>query len=179
MRLRRWWLISAVLVLAGCASVTPPSAGVVPAPGSNEKVAAVSSSAPVGEKTGGGTKEPAAQAGAAASVSAAREDRASPAVEPVPAPDSEASVAAGGLLIESTPTGATVVVDGLPVGRTPYRLAVEETSRGFFRAEVTVRVRFVATSAGESSATVAETFDPTDRVPRRVIFTPEGARRVW
>ncbi len=179
LRLRRWWLFPAVLALAGCASVSPPGAGVVPAPGSNEKVAEVSASQPGEETTGAGTKELAAPAGAAAPLAAARGDVATPVDEPVVPPGSEPSAEAGGLLIESMPTGATVVIDGLPVGRTPYRLAVEETARGFFRGEVTVRVRFVATTAGESSATVAETFGPTDRVPRRVIFTPDGARRIW
>lgn len=177
LRPRRWWMVAAVLALAGCASVSPPGAGVVPTPGSNEKVAAVPASAPIGEGPGREPKPPAEETGIVASRP--RDASVPPAVASVEPPEQVAPMEEHGLLIESTPTGATVVIDGIPVGRTPYRLTVEETARGFFRGEVTVRVRFVATSAGESSATVAETFGPTDRVPRRVVFTPEGARRVW
>lgn len=172
------------LALAGCTSVAPPPAGPMqPKPGASS----IGTQPPSGERTaasvspdGPGPRAPSASAG----------PRPAPPPEDVAtaqargtalSPDGPAPSAPGErwLLIESTPSGATVVVDGVPVGRTPYRLSVTETARGFFREETTVRVRFVATSSGERSATVAETFSPTDRVPERVIFTPEGARRVW
>ncbi len=82
------------------------------------------------------------------------------------------------MTIESVPSGATVVIDGMPVGRTPYRFVVTDAARGFFRGETVIRVRFIAGAAGEVSATVSEVFGPTDRVPLKLVFTPEGVRRV-
>ncbi len=79
--------------------------------------------------------------------------------------------------VESEPTGGTVVVDGVPQGKTPLRIVVPGTSRGFFRTEVSIRVRFVAPDPGHLSATMEETFAPTDRIPSRLTYTPAGVRR--
>lgn len=79
--------------------------------------------------------------------------------------------------IESEPSGATVVVDGVPQGRTPLRVAIPGSARGFFRTETSIRVRFVAADAGQVSATIEERFAPTDRIPTRLDYTPLGVRR--
>lgn len=79
--------------------------------------------------------------------------------------------------VESEPTGGTVVVDGVPRGKTPLRIVVPGTPRGFFRTEVSIRVRFVAPDAGHLSATMEESFTPTDRIPSRLTYTPADVRR--
>lgn len=183
-RMKRWWTVTMVLALAGCASVAPPGAGPVPASPSHEKVEA---SQPPPAEQPFRTDGRAEVAGPGPSTERPS-DLPPPASENVPfetprveTPDSAGALVADErvLLIESTPSGATVVIDGRPVGKTPHRLAVAGTQRGFFRAETEIRVRFIASSAEENSATVSENFGPTDRVPARVIFTPQGARRVW
>lgn len=80
--------------------------------------------------------------------------------------------------IESDPAGGQVVVDGLPQGRTPLRLTLPGTERGFFRADVSVRVRFIAEDAAHLSSSIEEKFSPTDRIPKRILFTPAAAQRV-
>jgi hypothetical protein len=79
--------------------------------------------------------------------------------------------------VESEPPGGTVVVDGVPQGKTPLRIVVPGTARGFFRTEISIRVRFVAPDAGHLSATMDESFSPTDRIPSRLTYTPAGVRR--
>lgn len=169
-RMKRLICVTAILVLAGCASVPPPVAGPVPPVVTNEKVDDVKPE-PVAPKAVDVVAEP-----APAPAIAER-----PAVV-APPPDVEEKPDAPGervLVIESIPSDATVVVNGLPAGRTPLRLRLVATSRGFFRDETTIRVRFIATNASEASATVEDVFAVTDRVPVRVVFTAEGARRVW
>lgn len=103
----------------------------------------------------------------------------SPSRSPLPATAPAGSNAAGffPLWIESEPVGATVVVDGIPQGRTPLRILVPGTPRGFFRAETSIRVRFIAADADQLSTTTDEVFAPTDRIPTRLDYTPAGVRR--
>ncbi|GAB1489428.1 hypothetical protein MASR2M8_18810 [Opitutaceae bacterium] len=79
--------------------------------------------------------------------------------------------------VESEPTGGTVVVDGVPQGKTPLRIVVPGTARGFFRSGMSIRVRFVATEAARLSATMEESFTPTDRIPSRLTYTPADVHR--
>lgn len=125
---------------------------------------------PAGSSPGapaGGVEPPAARAG-----------RAAPAA--VPAGGAADTPPAGFyfLEVESDPPGCTVVVDGMPVGKAPLRLTLPGTDRGFFREEVSIRVRFIAEGAGRPSASIEEKLSPTDRIPARIVFTPAGARRV-
>lgn len=82
------------------------------------------------------------------------------------------------LMVESEPTGGIVVVDGVPVGRTPQRVVLTGTSHGFFRDQVSIKVRFVATDSDHTSQTVEEILTPLDKIPASVHFTPNGATRV-
>ena len=104
---------------------------------------------------------------------------ATPSRTPVPAAAPAGSNAAGffPLWIESEPAGATVVVDGIPQGRTPLLIRVPGTPRGFFRTETSIRVRFIAADADQLSTTTDEVFAPTDRIPTRLDYTPAGVRR--
>lgn len=88
-------------------------------------------------------------------------------------PDGEFTV-----LVESDPAGATVVVNGIPVGKAPQRIVLPGTNRGFFKDQVSVRVRFLATDGAENSRTVEEVLTPLDRIPAALRFTTTGARRV-
>ena len=81
------------------------------------------------------------------------------------------------MLVESEPAGATIVVDGLPVGKTPLRLGVPATVLGFFREYVEIRARFIAENETEVSQTATEEFSPREKVPAALHFTPAGARR--
>ena len=82
------------------------------------------------------------------------------------------------VLIESEPLGATVVVNNIPIGKTPQRVVLPGTPRGFFRDQVSLKVRFVAADATQSSSTIEELMTPLDRIPAVVKFTPAGANRV-
>ena len=82
------------------------------------------------------------------------------------------------LQIESTPSDAMVVVNGIPVGRTPRTIELAGTKHGFFRDQVSVKVRFISTDATHPSKTVEEMLTPLDRIPAVVKFTPAGATRV-
>jgi hypothetical protein len=82
------------------------------------------------------------------------------------------------LQIESTPSDAMVVVNGIPVGRTPRTIELAGTKHGFFRDQVSVKVRFISTDAAHPSKTVEEMLTPLDRIPAVVKFTPAGATRV-
>ncbi|HEY0944028.1 MAG TPA: PEGA domain-containing protein [Opitutaceae bacterium] len=81
------------------------------------------------------------------------------------------------ILVESQPSGATVVVDGIPVGRAPHRVLVAGTSLGYFQGAMSIKVRFVATDANGISQTVEEALTPRDRIPAALVFTPAGAQR--
>jgi hypothetical protein len=93
-------------------------------------------------------------------------------------PVTEVPAGPGTLLVESEPSGATVVANNQPVGHTPLRLSVAATPQGFFRDYLAVKVRFVAKDAGEVSRTVEEDFTPREKVPARVLVTIEGVKRV-
>ena len=82
------------------------------------------------------------------------------------------------LEIESTPNDAMVVVNGIPVGRTPRTIEIAGTKHGFFRDQVSVKVRFISTDAAHQSQTIEEMLTPLDRIPATVKFTPAGATRV-
>ena len=82
------------------------------------------------------------------------------------------------MLVESEPAGAVIVVDGRPVGKAPLRLDVPVTPQGFFRADMEIRARFVARDATELSRTAVEEFNPRERVPAVLRFTPDGAQRL-
>lgn len=138
---------------------------------------------PVAPVTGG--REPAGEGGAGAvETPSAVEPRAAETVGTsgtvaapvVPAP----ALAPEGwawLWVESEPAGMRVVVDGVPVGRTPQRVDVEVTPQGFARHPATIRVRFVAESAQQTSVTTELVLTPRDRVPVRVHFTRDGVLR--
>jgi len=95
----------------------------------------------------------------------------------VPAVVPEAGVTKLTMLVESEPAGATIVVDGRPVGKTPLRLGVPATVLGFFREYVEIRARFIAENETEVSQTATEEFSPREKVPAALHFTPAGARR--
>lgn len=82
------------------------------------------------------------------------------------------------LWVDSEPAGGIVVLDGVPQGRTPLQIQVPVTAQGFFRAETSIRVRFIAADAQQPSATREEIFGPTDRLPSRLTYTPEAVRRI-
>lgn len=81
------------------------------------------------------------------------------------------------LWVESEPAGMMVVVDGVPVGRTPRRVDVEVTPQGFARHPATIRVRFVAESVQQTSVTTELVLTPRDRVPARVHITRDRVLR--
>lgn len=82
------------------------------------------------------------------------------------------------ILVESVPDGATVVVNGIPVGKAPQRILLPGTQRGFFRDQVSLKVRFIGSDADHPSQTVEELLTPLDRIPAGVRFTPSGATRL-
>jgi len=102
--------------------------------------------------------------------------------QPAPATEAqtvgpEAAVAQLTMLVESEPAGATIVVDGRPMGKTPLRLGVPATPLGFFRDYVEIRARFIAGNETEITQTATEEFSPREKVPTVLLFTPTGARR--
>ena len=97
---------------------------------------------------------------------------------PVAAPQEAAPPVAGTtLLVESTPPGAVIVVDGRPVGKAPVWIAVPDTPQGFFRDYMEIRARFIAADPSGDSRTFMEEFTPREKVPAVLHFTPEGAQR--
>ena len=201
-------VVMAVLVgLSGCRSVPSAStAGDVPEGGAEKKVSSATgeaSGASVAERESLGAAAPvslemmeleremaatlaAAEAGKAASAAEDAEDAAG-AVEL--AKEDTPLLESGNLrptrwegeyrvTIVSEPAGAMVVVDGIPVGDTPRRIILPGTEQGFLKRPVSVRVRFVAGSAAATSKTVEVRLTPLERMPRRIEFTPAGARRV-
>jgi len=106
-----------------------------------------------------------------------------PAQKSAPAPSSTEPVAklAPGefaVLVESEPAGGIVVLNGVPLGRTPQRIVLTGTSRGFIRDAVSIKVRFVAADTDHTSQTVEEQLTPLDKIPARLHFTPTGSNRV-
>ena len=82
------------------------------------------------------------------------------------------------VLVESEPAGGIVVLNGVPLGRTPQRIVLTGTSRGFIRDAVSIKVRFVAADTDHTSQTVEEQLTPLDKIPARLHFTPTGSNRV-
>jgi hypothetical protein len=81
------------------------------------------------------------------------------------------------MAIDSQPAGAVIVVNGIPIGKAPLQLKVKTTPQGFFRDYMTVRARFLATSSDETSITVEDDCTPREKIPDKLIFTPQGAHR--
>jgi len=158
-------LFAALLLLAGC-STTPRPAPVETVP----EVAPPSlepAPAPVAEPV---EKKPPPPPPPAVTVT--------PKVEPAPA---EPAAHPGGKLkirIESAPTGAMIVVNGMPVGRTPLDIEVDSANNGFFKDPVSIRARFVAGDTTVDSVSVDEELGPLERVPLALVFSREGVQRV-
>ncbi len=81
--------------------------------------------------------------------------------------------------IESLPSDAMIVINGVPSGRTPLKFLLAGTPQGFAREPTLIKVRFLAMLPGERSVTVEDQLTPLDRIPSGMIFTPEGAQRRW
>jgi hypothetical protein len=82
------------------------------------------------------------------------------------------------LMVESEPSGATVVVNGKPCGKTPCRVVLQANGRGFLREQVSIKVRFIAANETQSSQTVEEVLTTFDKVPTAIRFTTAGATRI-
>ena len=81
------------------------------------------------------------------------------------------------LLVESAPSGAIIVLDGVPVGRAPLHLQIAATPLGFFPDYREIRARFVASDEEQVTRSAIEEFTPREKVPAVVRFTPDGAQR--
>jgi hypothetical protein len=81
------------------------------------------------------------------------------------------------IVVESDPTGATIVVDGKPVGRAPRRLVLPVTPQGFSRETVSIKARFVAETSAQQSMTTEVELTPLDRLPSVLVFTREKVLR--
>jgi hypothetical protein len=106
--------------------------------------------------------------------------KASPPPPPPFPPAASTPVPAKGELIisiDSNPAGAVIVVNDIPIGKAPQRLKVKTTPQGFFRDYMTLKARFLATSAEEKSSSVEEDFTPREKIPGKILFTPQGAQR--
>lgn len=103
-----------------------------------------------------------------------------PVAKAVPPPREDESVPAGmvRVRIESEPAGALIVVGDRVVGHAPLTVNLAVTSQGFFSDPVLIRARFLASDAQQESVSVKEACEPVDRVPRVIVFTPQGATRV-
>jgi hypothetical protein len=152
-------LVSALwlLTLAGCVtapkSVPPPPPNVFPAP-------AVPAAAPQNKPPAPPPKPPAPPSVASPPAS-------------TPALPKDEFV----MSIDSEPSGATIVVNGIPIGKAPLQLKVKTTLQGFFRDYLTVKARFLATSEDETSITVEDDCTPREKIPGKIMFTPQGAQR--
>jgi hypothetical protein len=121
----------------------------------------------------------------AAPVAAPENKPPAPAPKPVAAPSAALPPASTPALpkdefvmsIDSEPSGATIVVNGIPIGKAPLQLEVKITPQGFFRDYLTVKARFLATSSDETSITVEDDCTPRDKIPGEITFTPQGAQR--
>jgi hypothetical protein len=158
-------LLSAVLCVlfsAGCTTVrkTPPPAPAVVTP------AMAPAPAPEPKSPPPGSAAPAAPLPVTVQVS-----------PPTVAPGTPSPLVELAIFIESIPPGATIVMDGRPVGKAPLHLSVPATPLGFFRDYVEIRARFIATDETEVSRTATEEFTPREKVPAVLQFTPDGAQR--
>lgn len=160
-------LLSGVAFFAGCTSAPPPRSAGLPA------------------------HEPVATTPPPVSETVAPDVMTAPAPEPVTYKKSGASMPdpatlalpalkAGeyALMVESDPSGATVVVNGKPCGKTPCRVVVQANGRGFLREQVSIKVRFIAANEGQSSQTVEDVLTTLDKVPTEIRFAAAGATRV-
>ena len=100
-------------------------------------------------------------------------------VTPAPAapPGGAAAVGTLDLLVESAPTGAIIVLDGVPVGRAPLHLQIAATPLGFFQDYREIRARFVASDEEQVTRSSIEEFTPREKVPAVLRFTADGAQR--
>lgn len=71
----------------------------------------------------------------------------------------------------------TVVVNRKPMGLAPQRVSLPVTNQGFLAEPVVVAVRFVAQDVTQSSMTVEEVLELTDKAPVWIEFSRDGARR--
>ena len=87
-------------------------------------------------------------------------------------PEGEMSV-----LVESEPHGATIVVNGIPVGKAPKKVMLPVTPQGFVRDTVSIKARFVAETSSQRSSTIEFELTPLDRMPSGLVFTPDRVVR--
>lgn len=162
-----WAAGASVLLWSGC--VTTPGRRTAAPTTAQGKIQAKSIPAPLPPSPKALAVKPAQKAGSAPSP-------ASPELEP-PTVGPKAIVERLPMWIESDPAGATIVVDGRPVGKTPLELGVPATVLGFFRNYMEIRARFIAENEEEASQTAIEDFSPREKVPITLHFTPAGAQR--
>jgi hypothetical protein len=147
-----------LLILAGCVtapkSVPPPPPNIFPPP-------AAPAAAPKNKPPAPPPRPPPAPKSV------------TPSPASTPAPPKDEFV----MSIDSDPSGATIVVNGIPIGKAPLQLKVKTTPQGFFRDYLTVKARFLATSEDETSITVEDDCTPREKIPNKIIFTPQGAQR--
>jgi PEGA domain len=79
--------------------------------------------------------------------------------------------------ITSEPAGARLIVNNQLVGRTPLRLKLKITPQGFCSDYTAIKARFVAGDATQVSQTVETELTPLEKVPARIYFSPQGAKR--
>jgi len=102
-----------------------------------------------------------------------------PTPTPTPSAASAAVLSQGefAMLVESTPAGAMVALNGVPIGRTPRRIVLPVTAQGFSRGTVSIKARFVAEDSSQTSTTIEEELTPLDKLPTTLIFTPDRVQR--
>jgi hypothetical protein len=113
-----------------------------------------------------------------APASPGRDEKTPPQAAPPASPISSLPAGEYTMRVDSEPLGALVVVNGIPIGKTPQRVILPGTPRGFCREQVSLKVRFIAADAGQLSQTVEELLTPLDKIPAAVNFTPSGTSRV-
>jgi hypothetical protein len=165
-------VLTLAVALSGCATLSQRPRGTVVSP---EPVAARPAAAEAAAPPGATAVAPAATVPAAVVTAGPTEPQVLVSPEP-PLPDRPPEGRAW-VWVDSEPTGAMVVVDGVPVGRTPRRVEMDVTPQGFARQGVTIRVRFVAETVQQTSVTTELVLTPLDRVPSRVDFTRERVVR--
>jgi hypothetical protein len=163
-------LLGALLWFGGCATPARRHAPASSAPGAAEP----------GGVPSAGKAVPAAPSAPAPRVEAvdAKKNQRKPG-EPNP-PTASPTLHEGefALLVESEPSGALLVVNGRPSGKTPGRVVLGGNPRGFLRETVSIKVRFIAPDQTQDSRTIEEVLTPLDKVPAALRFTPDGAQRM-
>jgi len=101
-----------------------------------------------------------------------------PAAPSATAQDSDLPEGEYSVLVDSNPGGGIIVVNGIPIGKAPQRVVLPGTPRGFFRSQVSLKVRFIAADMQETSQTVEEMLTPLDRIPAEVHFSRSGPTRI-